>query len=407
MSNQTPLACSVLLVDDDHFTTEFVKQLLSNLGITAVQTASDGRQALNLLETLAQPPDLIICDLQMPGMDGIEFLRHLAANKFAGGVCLFSGMHPPVLQASGHLAAAQQLNLLGVLEKPVGEQQLASMLAKLDKPPPPRKPASPNSELGPDELREGIAQGCIEVLYQPKVQVAERRLVGAECLARFRHPQLGLLGPNLFIDVAEKHHLIDDLTFAVLGQAARQLAEWRRSMAELKLSVNVSMLNLHRLDLPEVFDQTVRDAGMQPADFILEITESRMPKQHLVSLDILVRLRLKGFELSLDDFGTGYSTLQSLGQLPFTELKLDQQFIQNALHDSKAMAILESSAQLAQALQLNLVAEGVEKPDEWALAERLGCNEVQGYLVSRPIPAGQFADWKNQPENLSLEPLRR
>lgn len=406
MSHETTARRSVLLVDDDDFTTEFVKELLLNLGITDVPAASDGLQALKILGAMAHPPDLIICDLQMPGMDGVEFLRHLAANKFAGGVCLFSGMHLPVLQASGHLASAQQLNVLGVLEKPVGEQQLAGMLAKLGTVQ--RRPAQARAdgELTPEELREGMAQGCLEVMYQPKVQVDERRLVaGAECLVRFRHPQQGLLGPNLFINVAEKHSLIDDLTIAVLAQAARQLAEWHRSMAGIKLSVNVSMLNLHRLDLPEIFDRTVRAAGTQPEDFILEITESRMPKQLPVSLDILVRLRLKGFQLSLDDFGTGYSTMQSLGQLPFTELKLDQQFVQGAIHDSKAMAILESSAQLAKALKLNLVAEGVERPDEWTLVERLGCNEVQGYWISRPIAANQFLTWKSEWEKRNTSSL--
>lgn len=388
----------VLIVDDDPFSRMLLREMLRAAGRFHVSEAEDGHQALQRLDGRLEAPDLILCDLQMPAMDGIEFLRHLAARHYAGHLCLLSGTQRTVLEAAQRLASAQRLKVLGVLQKPVSERGLAGILAGLaaahaqaaDGEPQPARPAA--SALTPEQLREGIAQDRIELMFQPKVKVSERRAVGAECLARFRDERGLLLGPGSFVPMAEQHGLIDLLTVDVLRKAARQLAAWRGGPS-FQLSINVSMLNLHQLDMPETFEAIVRDAGQAPEDFMLEITESALPPDYVVGLDILLRLRLKGFQLSLDDFGTGFSTMSSLGQLPFSELKLDQQFVQGALTDAKAMTILESSIRLGRALNLNLVAEGVETASEWALVEQLQCDEVQGYHVAKPMPAANMPAW--------------
>ncbi|MEO8298035.1 MAG: EAL domain-containing response regulator [Burkholderiales bacterium] len=392
----TPLR--ILVIDDDRFTRVLLREMFLGVGATHVREAGDGHQALRLMDNEPWMPELILCDLQMPGMDGIEFLRELAARRFTGDLCLFSGTPRPVLEAAQRLAGAHLLRVIGILEKPVSEAALMQVLSKArhagaEEPTEPSAPHPASKELTADELREGIANDRIELMFQPKVAVRGRRMAGAECLARFRHPTRGLLGPASFVPLAEQHHLIDALTVDVLRQAAQHLSSWYDSERDFKLSVNVSMLNLHALDLPETFERIVRKAGMQPSDFMLEITESALPSDYVVGLDILLRLRLKGFQLSLDDFGTGFSTMRSLSQMPFCELKLDQQFVQGAVNDAKAMTILESSVQLGHALNLNLVAEGVETPSEWALVEHLGCDEVQGYHVARPMPAAALRSW--------------
>lgn len=387
----------VLIVDDDAFSRALLRAVLRSAGRLDVAEASDGHQALQQIDR-GDRPALILCDLQMPGMDGIEFLRHLAKRHYTGPLGLLSGTQRPLLEAAQRLAHAHRLQVVGVLEKPVTEAALTALLATVqpaaaEHPDDTVAPPSAAVDLTPEELRDGIAAGRIELLFQPKVTVADRRAVGAECLARFRHAQGGLLGPGAFVPLAERHGLIDALTLDVLRQAAAQLTTWDDRVEPFKLSVNVSMLNLHRLDMPEIFESIVKEAGQAPADFMLEITESALPQDYVVGLDILLRLRLKGFQLSLDDFGTGFSTMQSLGQLPFCELKLDQQFVQGALHNPTARTILESSVQLGRALKLDLVAEGVETPLEWTLIERLQCDQVQGYHVARPMPGAQFGQW--------------
>ncbi|CAK0757669.1 hypothetical protein CCP3SC15_220026 [Gammaproteobacteria bacterium] len=386
----------VLIIDDDDFTRELIEDLLRDLGITKILCAGNGAQALGLFKSLDILPALVICDINMPEMDGVEFLRHLAELNFSGGICMLSGVHSALLEPAQHLADAYRLNFVGILEKPVEHRHLAKLLGKLCE----RKkyPYSPkeNIEISPEELREGMAQGHITLFFQPKVELQQQRVIGAECLARYQHPHYGLLGPAAFIPTAEKYQLIDELTLIILRQAARQLSVWQQSGHRLKLSVNISMLNLHRLDLPEIFEKIVVEAGIQPQDIILEVTESGFPEQLAVCLEILVRLRIKGFLLSLDDFGTGYSTIQNLGRFPFSEIKLDRGFVADATHDDKAFSILESCIRLGKSLKLNLVAEGVENREELDLVTRLGCDEVQGYFFARPLPADILLTWKTE-----------
>ena len=154
------------------------------------------------------------------------------------------------------------------------------------------------------------------------------------------------------------------------------------------------MDDLDQLDLPEEFERIVCHAGVQPHQITLELTESRLMENLTVSLEILTRLRLKGFGLSIDDFGTGFSTMENLKQLPVTELKVDRAFVNGATKDEAARAILGSSIQLGKIFRLNLVAEGVEKQQDWDLIASSGCDEVQGYFIAKPMAAKEFIEWK-------------
>ena len=399
MNQTASRSAPILIVDDDDFTRGMVEDLLRDFGVTDVVSANNGIQALALLKRLEITPALIICDIHMPEMDGIEFLRHLADLRFAGGICMLSGVHTALLNPTQRLANAYRLNILSVIEKPIERHHVAELLTKLGEQQTCVHPPRENITLSPDEVREGIERGYITLFFQPKVNIQQRRVVGAECLARYRHPRHGLLGPTAFIPVSEENQLIDALTVVVLHQAAQQLSIWHRDDPQLILSVNISMLNLHQLDLPEIFTQIVGEAGIHPQNIILEVTESGFAEQLVVGLEILVRLRMKGFQLSLDDFGTGYSTMQNLSQFPFSELKLDRGFVSGASNDPKVLSILEACVGLGKSLQLNLVAEGIENQEELELVTRLGCHEMQGYFIEKPLPAHAFLSWKAKWEN--------
>lgn len=384
----------VLIVDDEPFQHSLLTNALEKLHITQISHALHGAQALALLAPNLPPPDVIICDLDMPDVDGIALLRHLARQHYQGGIIVISGAEPTLIRIAERLATIHGLTLLGSVQKPAGLQDLARALAQMDAGP--RTSKTPSSSAGRiplQELQRALAQGEIQAWFQPKVAIDTRRVTGAECLARWQHPTRGLLTPGSFVALAEDHDLIHPLTLTIFEQAAACLADWRAQGHELKLAINVSVEHLRHIDLPEVFDRQVRAAGLTPRHFILELTESRLMEDLGTGLDIIARLRLKGFGLSIDDFGTGFSTLENLKQLPFTELKIDRAFVRGAAGDTAASAILTSSIELAHAFDLNIVAEGVETLEDWEYVASLGCHEIQGYYIARPMPAQQFIQW--------------
>ncbi|NMF91592.1 EAL domain-containing protein [Aromatoleum petrolei] len=382
-----------LVLDDDEVMREVAEDLLHRLGIEQVLTAEDGNAGLSLLQSADPEPNLLLCDLNMPGMDGIELLRTIAARGFMGDVVVLSGAGAPVLKAAERLAIEYGLGFLGVLAKPVSERQLAEVLQRSRRPTADRAPHDILDPLTPDEIRSGLDTGRLALVFQPKVSAKDYRVSGFECLARWRHPARGLLSPGAFIPVIEQHGLIDRFTHEVFRLAVAHQREWRVAGHTIRLNVNVSMDNLLRLDLPETLEGLVDSAGGSPRDIILELTETRLLQNRRDGLDVLLRMCLKGFGVSIDDFGTGTSTMERLQHLPITELKIDRAFVHGAAKDPTARAILESSATLGRTLGLGVVAEGVETEEDLATVRAAGCDEVQGYLVAKPMGAEEVLLW--------------
>lgn len=382
----------ILIIDDEPFALKLLTHQLAQLGLMEVTAHEQAEEALSTLEDNPGVTELVLCDLQMPRMDGVEFVRHLARIGYTGNLVLVSGEDERILQTAEKLANAHRLKILGVLHKPVTPAQLRRVLEHRYAEPS-GAPVSEAKLYGPDELRQAIADGDLVNYYQPKVDVASGTFVGVEALVRWRHPSDGLLSPDLFIPMAEKHGLIDALTCDVLAKALGQARLWMDIGISLRVAVNISMNNLTALDFPDFVASSAGRAGVPLTNIVLEITESQLMRNLLAPLDILTRLRLKHISLSIDDFGTGYSSLAQLHDIPFDELKVDKGFVHGAWQDSSLRAIFDASMGMARQLGMKTVAEGVEDRADWNFLRRSGCDMAQGYFIARPMPAANIVDW--------------
>lgn len=383
---------NILLIDDDAFALKLLAHQLTGLGFRNTTPASGGVEALVLIAN-GGCFDVILTDLQMPGMDGVEFVRALMHSGYAGALVLVSGEDNSILKTAETLARAHGLNVLGRLKKPVEPARLAEVMARHAQAVTHKAPARERG-YGPDELRQAIAAGELVCHCQPKVSMASGALMGVEILVRWQHPADGLVFPDDFIPVAEEHGLIGDLTRWVLHDALRQTRTWRDAGIDIKVAVNVSMDDLVDLEFPERVVATVQAMDLPLSCLALEVTESRLMKDLRAPLDILARLRLRQVDLSIDDFGTGHSSFAQLRDLPFNELKIDRSFVHGAWRDVQLAAMCTASLDMARKLDIRTVAEGIEDMDDWNFLRTHGCDVAQGYFIARPMPVAALADWQ-------------
>lgn len=383
-------AVRILVLDDESFMLKLLSRILSNLGYTAVTLCDSGGVALERIAETGS--NLILLDLNMPEMDGIEFVRHLVERHYVGSLILISGEDERMLQTAEKLVQAHKIPILGHLHKPVKPDALSALLEKWT--PPATKAAGPiKKTYGADELRIAIESGQLINYYQPKVAVSSGEVVGVETLVRWRHPTDGIIFPDQFIGIAEAAGLIDDLTRAVFAAAVIQAKAWQEAQLPLRIAVNVSMDNLASLNFLNFVAEFTKDAGISPQNIVLEVTETRLMQDTRAPLEILTRLRLKRFRLSIDDFGTGHSSLAQLRDIPFDELKIDQGFVHHAWANETLRAMYEASLSLARQLGMEVVAEGVEDRNDWDLLQRTGCDLAQGVFMSRPMLAVDLPGW--------------
>ena len=252
--------------------------------------------------------------------------------------------------------------------------------------------AAARTRLGMENgLRTAIEAGEIHLAYQPKVDVASGRIVGAEALVRWTHPEFGLVSPVDFIPLAEHVGMIVPIGEWVLRESCRQAVVWRALGHEaFRIAVNVSIRQLHEPDFPDVVARVLADSGLDPAALVVELTENMIMDRAEANLDKLARLKDLGLSLSIDDFGTGYSSLGYLQRFPIDQLKIDRSFVMEIRSALEPAPIVKAVISLAHDLGLSVVAEGVETHHQLARLKALKCEEYQGYLFSRPVPAEDF-----------------
>ena len=369
----------LLVIDDEPALGTIIRRVAEGCGFEVVVT-QDPVFFMNTARLWR--PSVIMLDLKMPGTDGVQLLRTLASDKCGARVVVSSGADVKVLESAMALGRERGLNMGEVLQKPLRIEALRERLSGFKR--------LSKFQLA-DELVRAISNDELFLHYQPKLDCRTRLITGVEALVRWRHPMQGIIPPDQFIRLAEEYGLINRLTDWVMATAAEQAVRWRAAGHPLDVAVNISARDIEDLDLPDRMEQHCLTAGIDPERITLELTETGAMREAVQMMDVLTRLRIKGFKLSIDDFGTGYSSLVQLQKMPFSEIKIDQSFVTPMMSNDGCRVIVEIIIDLARKLGLASVAEGVE--DEGALKALIdmGCATAQGYHLSRPIPAEDVA----------------
>ena len=395
-SNITSL--SILILEDQLFQRLVAEQVVASLNVQQLLTSETGEAALSILQKEG-PVDLVLCDLDMPGMDGIQFIRHLADQQLAEGIIVLSAMDAAIVRTVEDMAEALGLKVLGHLPKPIQRNHLRELLEvylhgeTLTS----SKPLLPDEQiLNEQELEQAILHHQFLLHYQPKVSLKDGQLIAVEALIRWQHPKIGLIYPVHFIPMLEASGLIEPLTVNMIDLALIQIKAWQKQGRDIPVSVNISAATLNDTSLPDMLMKKTAGMNISPQLINLEITESSLISDTALALETLARFKLHGFSLSIDDFGTGYSSMQQLNRIPFSELKIDQSFVSNACKDDVHKAIVESNINLAHKLNMETVGEGVETIEDWRLLNELGCDIAQGYFIAKPMPAGNLLQWEQQ-----------
>ncbi len=401
----TITSLSILILEDHPFQRMVAEQTVSGLNVGTLFTAQSSEEALTFLQNTGAV-DIVICDLDMPGMDGIQLIRHLAEQKLARGVIVLSAMEAALVRIVGDMAQAHGLVVLGHIPKPMSRTRLRELLEFYCSQQAENKACPVTSReliFDEDTLEKAIDDNQFVLYYQPKVLLKSGRMISVEALTRWHHPQVGVISPVHFIPMMESSGLIAPMTTKMIELALDQIRIWRAQERNIAVGINLSAAVLTNTNLPDMLIGKMRDLSIPPELLTLEITESSLIQNAALSLETLARLKLNGFSLSIDDFGTGYSSMQQLNRIPFSELKIDRSFVSNACNDKAHKAIVEANISLAHKLNMQTVAEGVETLESWQLLNELNCDQAQGYFIARPMPADEIPRWEQ--EWLARQPI--
>jgi len=381
----------ILVIDDEIDVGEFITAAAEKLGLHCTATT----MATVFLEELTPETDLVLMDLMMPGMDGIELLRLLGIQQCNAGIVLMSGTGKRIMETAEQFAQSIGLTIVGQLQKPFRVADLEAVLrmpkVAAKTPRSGQRAAIPSQDA---ELHRAIERNEFVLHYQPQIELATNKVVGVEALVRWQHPERGLVFPDDFIAHAERLCLIDQLGWIVASRGMEEVSLFADKDGFVPvLSINVSVYSLRDLKFPDIYLALLKKHKVAAENTILEITESGLIKELSSTLDVLTRLRLNHAQLSIDDFGTGYSMMQQLRHIPATELKIDKSFVQNMQGSSSDRVMVQKTIEIGHELGMKVIGEGVETQEQLEFLRENGCDVVQGYLFSRPLPAKGLQAW--------------
>lgn len=395
----------IFIMDDDPDFGELIAEVSEIVGISAAYTSQPSQ-----FETeLAKHPNtqIIFLDLNMPGRDGVEIIRSLGSLNFRGSVVLMSGFDESVLSTAYDLAESYELNLLPTLKKPFSIESIKNLITEFvfHSPGNNKKSSSATARietpLNASEIEQAFSESRIELYYQPQIRLLDYEVIGLETLARLKKEDGTIIPPALFIPTIEASGLNTLFLNHILEHLMTDYQKYFSAHPQLSISINVSALDLNNLEFPDILAKQAKEARISPGNLVIEITESSAIKHLRTGLDILARLRLKGFKLSIDDFGTGTAVLENIKRMPFTELKIDRVFVDKLIHDRRLESITSDTIKMAHNLNLTVVAEGIEDVKTAQHLKAMECDIGQGFLFAKPMPAAILMDFLKQQNSSS------
>lgn len=372
----------LLTIDDEPDICELIAEIAVELDYE-VRQAHDADSVFN--ELVAFTPDVVVLDLMMPGMDGVEWLRVLANKTRNAKICLISGSDLRVLNSARRLGSAHGLDVFGVFEKPLDVQLLRTALMELR--------GGEVSGVAGTDIAQALTAGQLMLHYQPIVTLADGKIQGVEALLRWQHPSRGLLLPGDFLELAFQDGLLQPITLHVLNQSIAAASAWRDHGVDLTMSVNIAASSLLDLTLPDQINDLCERANLPAERILLEITETEAMRDTKRTMDVLLRMRLRGIGLGIDDFGTGHSSLRELQRMPFSEMKIDKSFVMDMAANRDCRVIVNAIIDLGHNLGLKTVAEGVEDVRAWNMLIEKGCDLAQGHYIARAMPGDRIPSW--------------
>jgi EAL domain-containing protein (putative c-di-GMP-specific phosphodiesterase class I)/ActR/RegA family two-component response regulator len=383
---------NILVIDDESEIGELVTVAAQSMGMQCASTTD----AAALPALLTPAVTLILLDLLMPQTDGIEVLRLLGKLECKAGIVLMSGISRQVMETAAKLAQALDLTIAGQLQKPFRLHELEDLLR--GHVPQPGTSAlverQPRIEVGQQELYAAARNREFVLHYQPQIDLQSGEVEGLEALARWLHPERGLLFPDSFITRLESLGVMDDFGWQMADRGFSEVQQFAvNGHPPPRVALNVPVQSLSDLRFPDTFVGLAEKHRVPAAGIMVEITESGLMNELSHALDVMARLRMKNVQLSIDDFGTGYAMMQHLVNIPATELKIDRIFVQNMQANDRDRVMVEKTIEIGHELGMTVTAEGVETNEQLEFLRRKGCDRVQGYLFSRPLPPSQMTAW--------------
>ena len=388
---------SILILDDDAAVGQPIQWIAESLGFES-EFVIRPEEFFQRLDRMC--PDIITIDLVMPELDGVEIMRLLAERKCRAKIVISSGMGSRVLEAAQRSALEHGLSILGVISKPISKEALHLLVgdgSECDQLPWIEEQSAYGEvfEITRQDLQNALDRHEFILAYQPKIECRSGLTVGFEALVRWKHPDRGIVMPNDFIPLAENAGLIDPLTEQIFEQSLEWFSQ-SFPQSNPKLSLNISAKSLVDIQMADNLSALCQRFQIDTERVVLELTETSAMVDPILSLDLLTRLRVKGFHLSIDDFGTGFSSMVQLVRLPFSEIKVDRSFVMQAPHSSESRSVIKSIVELGHSLGLLVTAEGVENLKTLDYLNSLGCDLAQGYFIARPMPGEAACNWVEQ-----------
>ena len=396
-----PYPYRILILEDHHLQRQHMQDTLLEAGFSSVDAVSNGHQALRAISK--NKYHLILLDLDMPDMDGMQFIQELSCSHPTLLLSIVSACTRSIMESAGFMARSKKMTVINCYAKPFSLANAHDMGTKMRMHYKYKQQGTKETDqsvptMNAEILHSAFLSAQIQPWFQPKLALSSREIAGVEVLARWLHPEKGLISPSTFLPAVTSHNLDRHLLLHMLESALKSHLRWKEQGYLVPLSINMPPHLLDDPELPDLLMEHVKRQNVSPQLITFELLETSLPIDNSQLFMGAGRLRLKGFLLAQDDFGIGYSSMQTLTSVPFTELKIDRSFVSGVATDVNRAAAVRSSILLGKQLGLTVTAEGVESNRDLEFLQRSDCDYIQGFLISRPLPDAEFLDFlKNIP----------